>query len=62
MEVEEQVEASGSNSNGLPDSVINLQSDPEPLPPVDLGSESWHDQVPAVRIKLYRAVVRNRKF
>ncbi|KAI4471692.1 large proline-rich protein bag6 [Holotrichia oblita] len=46
MEVEEQVEASGS-SNGLPDSVINLQSDPEPLPPVDLGSESWHDQVPA---------------
>ncbi|KRT83619.1 hypothetical protein AMK59_3956 [Oryctes borbonicus] len=45
MEVEEQ-EASGS-SNGSPSSIIDLQNDPEPLPPVDLGSESWHDQVPA---------------
>ncbi|GJQ76871.1 hypothetical protein Trydic_g15077 [Trypoxylus dichotomus] len=45
MEIEEQ-EASGS-SNGSPSSIIDVQNDPEPLPPVDLGSESWHDQVPA---------------
>lgn len=48
MEVEEQ-EASGS-SNELPNSILNLQTDPEPLPPVDLGSESWHNEVPAVSI------------
>lgn len=46
MEVDEQ-EASGSSSDS-PSSIINLQGDTEPLPSVDLGSETWHDQVPAV--------------
>lgn len=53
MEVDEQ-EASGS-SNELTNSIssiINLQNDSEPMPAVEIGSESWHDQVPAVSILL----------
>ncbi|XP_022904804.2 large proline-rich protein bag6 isoform X1 [Onthophagus taurus] len=39
-------EASGSSTD-LATNAINLQEDGEPLPPVDIGSEAWHDQVPA---------------
>lgn len=42
-----------SNVDEITTNPINLAEDTEPLPPVVLGSEAWHGQVPAVSFFIF---------